>query len=161
MAYLLDSDVLMEGRKRYYSFEICPGFWEWIERRHAEGTVLSVEKVKAEIGDGNDALVTWAGNQPQSFFAPVDEATQAAFGTVTQWAMNQTYTARAVGEFLQKADFFLVAHALAHSLTLVTHEREAATPSKIKIPNACLGLGIPVTNPFEMLRREGARFVLA
>ncbi len=161
MAYLLDSDVLMEGRKRYYSFEICPGFWDWIQRRHIEGKVLSVEKVKDEIGDGNDPLVTWAANQPKSFFAPVDGATQAAFGTVAQWAANQTYTARAVGEFLQKADYFLVAHALAHSQTVVTHEREAATPSKIKIPNICSGLGIDVLNPFEMLRREGARFILA
>jgi len=160
MTYLLDSNVLIEGRKGYYDFAICPGFWEWIETRHAAGAVLSVEKVRDEIGEGHDALVTWAARQPASFFAPVDAATQAAFGAVTHWAIHQHYQARAVGEFLQKADFFLVAHALAHSLTLVTHEREAATPSRIKIPNACRGPGISFTNPFQMLRNEGARFIL-
>ncbi len=161
MPYLLDSDVLMEARKRYYGFDICPGFWEWIEREHQQGVLLSVEKVREEIGEGTDALVTWAANRPDSFFVAPDDKTQAAFATVSQWATNQNYTERAVGEFLSKADFYLVAHALAHSHTLVTHERAANTVNKVKIPNACVALGVDVLDPFEMLRREGARFVLA
>lgn len=160
MAYLLDSDVLMEARKRHYGFDICPGFWDWIDRQHAQGALLSVEKVREEIGDGTDALVDWADNRPAGFFAVPDSKTQAAFPTVTQWATTQNYTARAVGEFLAKADFYLVAHALAHSLTVVTHERAAATRNKVKIPNACDGLNVLHIDPFEMLRREGARFVL-
>ena len=31
---------------------------------------------------------------------------------------------------------------------------------KIKIPDACIGLGIKCMTPYEMLRRERARFVL-
>jgi len=31
---------------------------------------------------------------------------------------------------------------------------------KIKIPDACIGLGIKCMTPFAMLRRERARFVL-
>ena len=31
---------------------------------------------------------------------------------------------------------------------------------KIKIPDACIGLGVRCVTPFEMLRREQARFVL-
>lgn len=50
MPYLLDSDVMMEARKRYYGFDICPGFWEWIEREHQKGTLLSVEKVRRKLG---------------------------------------------------------------------------------------------------------------
>lgn len=161
MPYLLDSDVMMEARKRYYGFDICPGFWDWIEREHQKGTLLSVEKVKEEIGQGTDSLVTWADNRPDSFFAVPDQGTQSAFATVSQWATNQNYTERAVGEFLAKADFYLVAHALAHSLTLVTHERAANTVNKVKIPNACIALGVDVLNPFDMLRREGAQFVLS
>ncbi len=88
MPYLLDSDVLMEARKRYYGFDICPGFWAWIERKHQHGVLLSVEKVRDEIGEGTDALVTWAGNRPDSFFIAPDDKTQAAFATVSQWATN-------------------------------------------------------------------------
>ena len=36
----------------------------------------------------------------------------------------------------------------------------ADTIRKIKIPNACIGLGLRFTSPYEMLRRERARFVL-
>lgn len=104
--------------------------------------------------------MTWADNRPDNFFAALDDKTQAAFGTVSQWATNQNYTERAVGEFLSKADFYLVSHVLAHSLTLVTHERATNTMNKVKIPNACVVLGVDVLDPFEMLRREGATFVL-
>ena len=45
-------------------------------------------------------------------------------------------------------------------MTVVTHEVPAETGRKIKIPNACLGLGIQCLSPYEMLRRERARFVL-
>jgi len=31
---------------------------------------------------------------------------------------------------------------------------------QIKIPNACVGLGIKFMSPYQMLRRERARFVL-
>ena len=43
---------------------------------------------------------------------------------------------------------------------VVTHEVPADTTSKIKIPNACIGLGLRCMSPYEMLRRERARFVL-
>ena len=121
---------------------------------------LSVEKVREEIGDGSDELVAWANAQTEAFFAPPDDRTVQAFATVSQWATSQSYSQPAVSDFLQKADFFLVAHALAHSLTVVTHERAANSRNKIKIPDACEGLGIAVISPFDMLRQEGARFVL-
>ena len=57
--------------------------------------------------------------------------------------------------------FSLVAQALSHSHTVVTHEIASNSPKKIKIPDACIGLGIKCVTPFEMLRRERARFVLA
>jgi hypothetical protein len=44
--------------------------------------------------------------------------------------------------------------------TVVTHERPSTSTRTIKIPDACLGLGIRFITPYEMLRRERARFVL-
>lgn len=70
------------------------------------------------------------------------------------------YESAAVSTFLQVADYYLVAHAHAHKFTVVTHEVAAQTAKKIKIPNACIGLGVTVMSPFEMLRIEKARFVL-
>ena len=54
----------------------------------------------------------------------------------------------------------LVAHALAHGHTVVTHELPSPSIKKIKIPNACIGLGVKCMTPYEMLRVERARFVL-
>jgi Domain of unknown function (DUF4411) len=84
----------------------------------------------------------------------------AALGTVGAWATRQTYEPAAVNTFLQVADSYLVAHALAHAHTVVTHERVSDARRIIKIPNACIGVGIKFMTPYEMLRRERARFVL-
>ena len=62
--------------------------------------------------------------------------------------------------FLQVADYYLVAHALAHGFSVVTHEVAANSIKKIKIPNACIALHIKSMSPYEMLRTEKARFVL-
>ncbi len=43
---------------------------------------------------------------------------------------------------------------------VVTHEIPSASTRKIRIPDACIGLGIKFMTPYEMLRRERARFIL-
>lgn len=62
--------------------------------------------------------------------------------------------------FLQGADYYLVAQALAGGHTVVTHEIAGNSLKRIKIPDACLQLGVHCINPFTMLRTEGAEFVL-
>ncbi len=66
----------------------------------------------------------------------------------------------AVSTFLQTADYYLVAHAHAHEMVVVTHETPSTSTRKIKIPDACLGLDVKCVTPYEMLRKERARFVL-
>ena len=83
-----------------------------------------------------------------------------ALGKVSAWATGQHYEPAAVNTFLQVADYYLVAYALAHGHTVVTHEIASTSTKKIKIPDACIGLGIKCMTPFEMLRRERARFIL-
>ena len=55
---------------------------------------------------------------------------------------------------------YLLAHAHAHSHVVVTHEVAANSTKKIKIPNACISLGVKCMSPFAMLQAERARFVL-
>jgi hypothetical protein len=112
--------------------------------------------------------VTWGDPQKTfivryrgaSFFLKPDAAMLPALGKVSTWATSQHYEPAAVNTFLQVADYYLVAHALAHGNTVVTHEIASTSTKKIKIPDACIGLGIKCMTPFEMLRRERARFVL-
>ena len=113
-----------------------------------------------EILAGDDLLARWTQGREAGFFLRPDQLMLSALGSVSTWAMAQDYDQAAVSTFLQVADYYLVAHALAHGHTVVTHEIASASTKKIKIPNACIGLGIKCMTPFEMLRRERARFVL-
>ncbi|MDP9122288.1 MAG: DUF4411 family protein [Acidobacteriota bacterium] len=161
MAYLLDANVFMQAKNLHYGMDFCPAFWDWLIASHAAQRVFSIEKVGDEIDAGADELSTWAEQRGPAFFLRPDPAMLPALGSVSAWAMGQRYEAAAVNTFLQVADYYLVAPALAHRHTVVTHEIASTSTKRIKIPDACIGLGVRCVTPFAMLRTERARFVLA
>jgi len=158
MPYVLDTNVFLQAKNLHYGFDFCPGFWDWLKESNRQGVVFSIEKVKAELVD--DDAVEWANQYGDEFFLKPDPAVGTALANVSQWVTGQGYEPGGVNTFLQVADYYLVAHALATGYTVVTHEVPANSVKKIKIPNACIGLGITCVNPFEMLRSERARLVL-
>jgi hypothetical protein len=160
MAYLLDANVFIQAKNLHYGLDFCPAFWEWLVANNAGGNVFSIEKVGDEIAAGGDDLSDWAAQRGDDFFLKPDAALLPVLGTVSAWANGQNYEPAAVNTFLQVADYYLVAHALAHGHTVVTHEIAAASTKRIKIPNACIGLNIKFMTPYEMLRLERARFIL-
>ena len=160
MAYLLDANVFIQAKNLYYGLDFCPAFWDWLIAHNEAGQVFSIEKVGDEIMAGGDDLATWALDRATSFFLKPDAAMLPALGRVSAWATGQNYDPAAVNTFLQIADYYLVAYALAHGYTVVIHEIASTSTKKIKIPDACIGLGIKCMTPFEMLRSERARFVL-
>ncbi len=158
--YLLDANVFIQAKNLHYGFDFCPAFWEWLDAANANGKVASIEKVADEIISGEDELTSWAHERGRDFFLPADDKVLPALETVSAWANSQGYHPAAVSTFLQVADYWLVAHALAHACIVVTHEVPANSAKKIKIPNACIGLTVDCINPYEMLRREKAKFIL-
>lgn len=74
---------------------------------------------------------------------------------------GQSYTQAAVDKFLAEADYFLVSHALAYDGVVVTYEVRQKTESRVKIPNVCQEFEVECVRPYEMLKDEGVRFVLA
>jgi hypothetical protein len=158
--YLLDANVFIQAKNLHYGFDFCPAFWEWLIVQNAAGLVGSIEKVSDELVGGGDALADWAEARGKGFFVAPDDAVLPALGAVSSWATGQNYEPAAIATFLQVADYWLVAHARAHGCVVVTHEVPSESVRKIKIPNACIGLGITCVTPYEMLRRERARFVL-
>jgi hypothetical protein len=135
-------------------------FWDWLVQEHENGRVFSVERVGDEVQAGSDELAEWAEARGLEFFVRPDAAVFPALARVSEWATSQSYEPAAVNTFLQVADYYLVAQALAGGHTVVTHEIPSASPRKIKIPDACIGLDIKCMSPYEMLRKERARFVL-
>ena len=158
--YLLDANVFIQAKNLHYGFDFCPAFWDWLVKQNGAGKVASIEKVADELRAGNDELAKWAAARGSKFFLRPDDAISQEFNTVSDWAHGHGYEPAAVATFLRGADYWLIAHALAHECTVVTHEVRADTTRKIKIPNACRDFKLCCMTPYEMLRRERARFVL-
>jgi len=159
--YLVDANVLIEAKNRYYAFDIAPGFWMWLDRAHAQGTVFSIERVGEELRRGDDELAEWA-NKHRKFFYPIDQQTTSFFTPLSSWAQSQNFTQAALNGFsANDADYLLVAFAAAHTCTVVTHESAGSGSRKrVKIPDACEALDVAWVNTFEMLRRTGAHLDL-
>jgi hypothetical protein len=79
------------------------------------------------------------------FFLAPDPGLLPSLRTVSEGRPAQD-TRRRVNVFLQAADFYLVASALAQGHVVVSHERPSTSTKNI--------------TPFQTLRRERARFVL-
>ncbi|MEE4146679.1 MAG: DUF4411 family protein [Halieaceae bacterium] len=160
MSYLLDANVFIQAKNLHYGLDFCPAFWEWLLENNANRRVFSIDKVADEIAAGADELTEWVENNGNGLFHKTDANVAVQFGKVSTWVMGQHYEPAAVNTFFQVADFYLVAHALAGELVVVTHEVAANSAKRIKIPNVCIGLGLRFITPYEMLRIEKARFVL-
>jgi len=160
MPYLLDANVFIQAKNLHYGLDFCPAFWDWLVARNASGDVFSIERVGDEIEAVADELSVWAAERGSGFFLKPDATILSALPRVSTWVSAQHYEPAAVSTFLQVADYYLVAHALAHGYAIVTHEKASTSTKRVKIPEPCIGLGIKCMTPFEMLRRERARFVL-
>ena len=160
MSYLLDANVFMSAKNLHYGLDFCPAFWDWLVHKGNTGAVFSIDKVADEIEAGQDELSDWARIHGEALFRRTPPTLVPQFTQVSTWATGQQYTPAAINTFLQKADYYLIAHALAGSHVVVSHEVPANSPNHIKIPDACIGLGVRFMTPYQMLRIEQARFVL-
>jgi hypothetical protein len=159
MAFLLDSNVLIEAKNRYYAFDICPGFWDWLSDEHDGEQVLSIKAVRDEVVSRADELAAWVAARSSSFFLTPDQADLVPLATLATWVNSQKYRPAAVAEFLQSADYYLIASAMAHKHIIVTHETPSDAIKRVKIPEPCIAHNVECINPFTMLRRLGVRFV--
>jgi len=160
VSYLLVANVFIQAKNLHYGFDFCPAFWAWLLEQNVAGRVFSIDKVADEIAAGADELSDWAQQEASAMFRPTDARVAPHLGTVSSWVMGQSYQPSAVNTFFQIADYYLIAHALTEGFVVVTHEVPANSIRRIKIPNVCVGLSVRFMTPYEMLRRERARFVL-
>ena len=163
MAYLLDSNVFIEAKNRYYAFEFCPAFWDWIEWSVKSGTVLIIEQVRSELMNIEDELSAWIQGLSKKYFVEAS-GINCRLNVVSEWLesnKSNSFAKNEIDKFLKSADYFLTSYALANKCTLVTHETTRGHMKKIKIPTVCDAFSIPCITTFEMLRREKVKFVLA
>lgn len=155
--HLVDANILIDAKNRYYAFDIAPGFWTWLEKAHRSGLLISIDAVRDELVAGQDELADWARTH-RDFFLPVDQWTAQNLAPLSAWAARQNYSTAAQREFADdQADFLLVAHAAGHGDTVATHEQPSPdSRTRVKIPDACEAMGVEYIDIFSVLRRTGA-----
>lgn len=159
MAYLLDANAFIQAKNGPYGFDICPGFWVFIDKENAAGRLFSIRPIGDEVGAGNDELAQWAANR-KHLFLPLDNAAYEAAKEVTEHVQSNGYSAAAKADFLKGADPFLIAYAKAHGHTIVSYETlEPGRLNKVKIPNVCKAIGgVPCVRLWDWLRANKAKF---
>jgi hypothetical protein len=70
MPYLLDANTLIQAKNEYYAFDICPGFWEWLDIANASGDVSSIEPVADELRKGRTTSRRGQPRDAERSFSP-------------------------------------------------------------------------------------------
>jgi len=161
--FIVDSNFFIQAHRATYPLDVATSYWDKVKQLADAGTIISIDKVKNEIYQNQDDLKEWCiNNLPDDFFKDSSNAIEK-YTQVIGWAVsrNDHYLPQALAEFLDagEADAWLVAYALAKSITIVTHEvSQPGRKNKIKIPDACNPFGVSCTNTIDMLRLLGEQF---
>jgi hypothetical protein len=158
--YVVDSNFFIQAHRVSYPLDIAFSFWNKVKQLATDGKIVSIDKVKNEIYDKNDALEEWCkSNLPENFFKDSSQV-MVAYGQVSTWAIskNDHYMPNALNEFLDadEADAFIVAYAFTEpqNRVVVTHETsEPNRKNKVKIPEACNSLNVRFINTMDMFRQ--------
>lgn len=160
--YVLDTNVFIDAANAYYAFDLAPGYWDFLVQLFASHHAVSIKSVYDELDSASDddPLKAWAKLNRQ-YFDDLDPHVVGCYQPVMDWAGAQNYRVSAIKQFRDVADSWIVAYALANNCVVVTHERSAPqSKNRIKIPDACAGVGVTCATPFEMLRQQGMSLTL-
>lgn len=180
MFFLLDANIYIEAHGSYYDMDICPGFWDFLDKTHLENKLSSIKQIQKELKrpkpakakenqkqQEEDKLSVWAKNRNHHFLDDEDEATQLNFATIVEYVLSlQNINEANRQNFLDGADPWIIAKAMTLKssgveVKVATHERLVAPNStKIKVPNVCQYFGIDYVDSFSLLRTLEAKFTL-
>lgn len=159
--YVLDTNIFIEAKNRYYRFGICRGFWDFL--RDAQGHIFSLDKVFEELEEGDDELTSFAKELRGEGFFKENDAFDC-YEEIEQTLEEMEYKEEAIKDFMGKADFVLVAYAYKNKCIIVTHESASLGGSyskkRVKIPDVCARLEIECIDTFDFLESERVLFVL-
>lgn len=126
--YVLDSNIFIQAHRVSYPLDIVTSFWNTLKRLAEEEKIISIDKVRDEIYNNEDALKEWIDtNLPERFFRTTeDQAILDEYRLMVPWAESKSdhYQRGAINEFLDfnNADTWLIAYCKSTGATLVTQE---------------------------------------
>lgn len=148
MPYVIDTNALIDGRRRIYPPTVFSGLWENFEDSIAAGEIFAPDEVLVELEKQDDDVHAWVRTQA-GLFVPLDEDTQICVAEILvkypEWIPPDRSR--------NMADAFVVALARVKGCTVVSNEKWTDSPyaHKIKLPNVCDGMGVRRMNFLEML----------
>lgn len=154
--YCLDTNILIEGWTKHYAIDLCPDYWEILDRLAKENRIFCTMEVFREIEKADDGLAAWAEKRPH-LFRELDEKVFECL----QRIYHNPDSRRLVdsSKFRSVADPWVIAHAMAEKAVVVTKEGfETNRTNRVKIPNVCEDMGVPCIGEFEFVGRIGIRF---
>ena len=160
--FLIDTNALLTPHLMYYPFDLAPSFWEQLEEKLKDGSVVLLDMVKNEITEGHDELSNWMKslqgiNIIDHRTPEIIEKYSRVLGAVQS---NTCYKQSALAEWSREsvADPWLIATAAVRKLTIVTFEKKNGglspkNPSKnAKIPDVAIEFGVSVCDLYYMMR---------
>ncbi len=158
--FLLDANIFIEAHRRYYGFDVCPGFWESLGHFAMGGRIISIDRVYSELKVGQDSLWDWARPIAELFVPSTEPQVVQAFSEVIQWVKREPqFRPEAKSEFATKADGWIAAYAQVHGTVIVTHEgHDPNVKKRVPLGNVCREFKLPVMDTFTMLRKLQIRF---
>lgn len=110
-----------------------------------------------ELLEDQDDLVGWAQEcKKTGMFIDPDAVVQQALQGVCTYVITRYPDNQPRRRFLDRADPWIIAHAITQGGTVVTHEQKNPEKSnKVKIPNVCEHFNVRCINVYQMLREQG------
>lgn len=158
----MDANTYIQAKNFHYNMSFCPAYWDWLDQQFNNGEIASIEIVYDELTDGNDELATWVKERKDQFIGISDDQTQEKYIEIVNFVMEmEDKKQQHKDTFLEKADPWLIAKALATDATIITHEvLDPPNSTKVKIPNICQEFGVGYMSAYELLERLEAKFLL-
>jgi hypothetical protein len=156
LPYWLDANIFIEANNTFFNIEIAPSFWAWLETQLKAGVLRSSSLVYGEVLGKDDMLAKWARiRKGDAYWPEPDAEVQAAYRGISDYVDDKykNSSPAKVGDFLAKADCWIIAHALAKGGTVVTRELKVDKASQTpKVPNVCEKFDVPFIHTLEMLK---------
>ncbi len=158
--YILDANIFIEAKRRYYAFNLCPGFWDSLLHHNSVGNLESIDRVRKELSEGDD-LDAWKKKASGLFASTENKVVLSAYSDIIQWVQSQErFNDATKSVFASGVDAWVIAYAKANNAIVVTHEVAAPKSRKdVKIPDVCDHFNIKCKNTFDMLQKLGIVFI--
>lgn len=154
MRYSIDTSVLINGWHKNYPPDIFPIFWERLSDLIQQGIAIASIEVLNELQKQRDDLLKWCEANRQ-MFCDFDRTVQTEAHKILSRYPRLIDSRPAVSP----ADVWVIALAKAEDAIVVTEEHPTNSSHKPKIPDVCIGLGIPCINTVQLMREQGWKFI--